>query len=116
MEKNIFFHISEDGYESAEPCECLIAKWTENWLRHSGIDYEEYQTKNLGTFFTDCEMAEKMKDNAVKFLADKEATGWVLPREIRSRQNPYMYRYFPGANKRKSCRINTLLTGRRSKN
>ncbi len=73
--KEYIFHISEDGYESAEPCECLIAKWTENWLRHSGIDYEEYQTKNLGTFFTDCEMAEKMKDNAVKFLADKEATG-----------------------------------------
>ena len=49
-------------------------------------------------------MAEKMKDNAVKFLADKEATGCgYFPGKSGSRRGPkpYMYRYFPGANKKR---------------
>lgn len=68
-------HTSEDGYTSGEPCECLIAKWTENWLRHSGLDYEEYQKLSMDNFNKDTELAKKMKQTATDFLNDKEAKG-----------------------------------------
>lgn len=68
-------HTNEDGYEYAVECECHIKKTTEQQLKNSGITYNEYASKSLDTFLPDTDMAKKMKQTAIDFIADKNATG-----------------------------------------
>jgi len=64
-----------NGYLTAVECHCHKAKRIKAALLTSGINAEEYELKNLDTFIADNPMAEKMKDNAERFLSDPNARG-----------------------------------------
>ena len=69
----IFYEVN--GYLVAKMCECQKEKFVEGILKSSGVSYDEYKTKTLDTFSTDTPNTKEMKDQALKFLADKNATG-----------------------------------------
>lgn len=69
------WHVDENGYESVEECACQIPPRIDRFLKNSGVDPDEYKTKNLSTFLTDEKEAAAMKAMAEKYLNDENALG-----------------------------------------
>lgn len=98
-----------DGYLTAIPCSCQKMRKIESIMRSSGVNYEEYTSKTLDSFNIKTDIAKRMKDTALKFLEDEDATGIgyfgrsgtgkthiciALCLEL-SKQNELVHKYFP---------------------
>ena len=62
-------------YKYTKPCKCVLEKQLQESLKRTGLDIEEYQSKNFETFKRDTEEANKMYKLAQDFLKDEHATG-----------------------------------------
>lgn len=56
-------------------CNCKIQEGIRTNMKHSGIDLSEYDKKTLKTFKAIDDESKKMKELALKFLADYDAKG-----------------------------------------
>lgn len=71
-----FIAIKENGSTFAMLCpDCTARADQKRWMKRSGITENDYRRYTFETFTTDTEESRRMKDIALRFLANKDAKG-----------------------------------------
>lgn len=71
-----FIAVKENGSTFAMLCpDCTARADQKRWMKRSGITENDYRRYTFDTFTTDTEESQRMKEIALRFLANKDARG-----------------------------------------